>query len=94
MIDITLDKDNDLLIKNGDFVLGDCEGQDIEFLLESFKGEWKENPRVGAEIIKLVKSRATETRIKRDANEQLSNDGFKEIDISIDYPNVNVDAKR
>ena len=94
MTDIVLDTTNDLLIKNGDFVLNDTEGQDIAFLLESFKGEWKEHPLVGAEIIQLVKSRATETRIKRDVYEQLSNDGFRQIEIKIEYPDVNIDAKR
>lgn len=94
MQDFILNSEGDLQIKNGDFFIGDSEAQDIELIVKSFKGEWKEHPRNGAEIIKLVKSRATETKIKRDVNEQLSNDGFRQIEINIQYPDVNIDAKR
>ena len=94
MTDYLLTDTGDLSIVNGDFAIGDSELQDIELLITSAKGAWKEHPLTGVGIRQLVKSRATEVRIKRDINEQLTLDGFKSIDIDIDYPNVQVDANR
>jgi len=94
MTDLLLDEDLDLKIINGDFVLADTEVQDMELLISSNKGAWKEHPTTGVGVVQLIKSRATEVRIKRDINEQLTLDGFKNIDVDIDYPSVNVDANR
>lgn len=94
MTDFLLDDGLDLTIRNGDFAIADTEAQDIELLIRSQKGAWKENPLTGVGIAQLVKSRATEVRIKRDINEQLMLDGFINIEINIDYPEVNVDANR
>lgn len=94
MTDFFLDDDLDLTIVNGDFALSDTEVQDIDLIINSQKGAWKEHPLTGVGIHQLIKSRATEVRIKRDINEQLTLDGFKNIEINIDYPDVNVDANR
>ena len=94
MTDFLLDDNSDLTIKNGDFVLSDTEAQDVELLIRSSKGAWKENPLTGVGIAQLVKSRGTEVRIKRDINEQLLLDGFINVNIDINYPDVNVDANR
>lgn len=94
MNDLLLDENLDLKIINGDFVIADTEVQDIELLISSSKGSWKEHPTTGVGIAQLIKSRATEVRIKRDINEQLTLDGFINIDINIDYPEIHVDANR
>ena len=93
-MDYLLDNEGKMLLKNGDFVIGDSDGQEINLLLVSSPGDWKENPAVGCNIQTLLKSRSTETRIKKIINEQLTNDGFKKINIKLDYPNINVDAIR
>ncbi|MDP3679778.1 MAG: oxidase [Flavobacterium sp.] len=94
MTDFLLADDGDMTIANGDFLIGDSEAQDVELLITSSKGAWKEHPLIGVGIAQLVKTRATEVRIKRDINEQLMLDGFINIDIDIDYPDVHVDANR
>ena len=94
MTDLILDENLDLKIVNGDFVFGDTEAQDVELLIRASKGAFKEHSTTGVGIEQLVKSRATEVKIKRDINEQLMLDGFKNIDININYPEVNVDANR
>lgn len=94
MTDFLLSDDGEMRIENGDFVIGDSESQDVELLITSSKGAWKEHPLTGVGIAQLIKTRATEVRIKRDINEQLMLDGFKNIDIDIDYPDLNVDANR
>ncbi|WP_348814061.1 hypothetical protein [Flavobacterium maritimum] len=94
MTDFLLDDNGNMLIANGDFVIGDSEAQDVELLIKSSKGAWKEHPLTGVGIAQLIKSKATEVRIKRDINEQLMLDGFINIDIDIDYPDLHVDANR
>lgn len=94
MTDFLLNDDGDMTIANGDFLIGDSEAQDVELLITSSKGAWKEYPLTGVGIAQLVKTRSTEVRIKRDINEQLTLDGFINIDIDIEYPDVHVDANR
>jgi hypothetical protein len=94
MTDLLLTDTGGLMIVNGDFVIGDNEVQDVELLITSSKGAWKEHPLTGVGIAQLIKTRATEVRIKRDINEQLMLDGFKNIDVDIDYPDLHVDATR
>jgi hypothetical protein len=94
MTDFLLNDDGDMTIANGDFLIGDSEAQDVELLITSSKGAWKEHPLTGVGIDQLVKTRSTEVRIKRDINEQLTLDGFINIDIDIEYPDVHVDANR
>lgn len=93
-MDYLLNNDGKMIVKNGDFVIGESDGQEIELLLVSNPGDWKENPAVGCSMISLVKSRSTETKIKKVINQQLSNDGFKNIKIQMNYPDVSVDANR
>lgn len=94
MQDFIVDENYDLVIKNGDFAIGDSNSQEIDLLVRSFKGDWKQYPLLGAELLRLVKGRATEVRIKRDITEELKNDGFNIIKIKVDLPIVEVDAKR
>ncbi|MEO2080602.1 MAG: hypothetical protein ABGW88_13660 [Leeuwenhoekiella sp.] len=93
-MDFLLDSDNDLLIQSGDMVLGDSQAQEIEMLLVSYKGQWKESPLTGAAIHEMIKSRSTSPAIKREINVQLANDGFKTKKVTLDFPNVTVDAFR
>lgn len=50
MTDILLDKDGDILIENGDFVIGDATNQNQELILIAHKGEFKESPELGVGI--------------------------------------------
>lgn len=93
-MDYLLENNGRMQIKNGDFVIGDSDQQEIELLLISSPGDWKENPAVGVNLPQLVKSRSTETSIKKVINEQLIADGFKKVTIKLDYPNIEVDATR
>lgn len=48
--DILIDTNNDILIKIGDFVIGESTYQHIYLILSSQKGEWKANPLLGIGI--------------------------------------------
>jgi hypothetical protein len=92
--DILLDENGDLLIKDGDFVIGDSEKQEIESLLVSVKGEFKEFLLVGADIGKLLKSRSSQTAALKEIKTQLKQDDFDVSKIEIDGDNINVNATR
>lgn len=71
MVDFILDENGDLAIENGDFVLGEADQQNVELLLFSNKGEFKEFPLVGFGAINYIKSNVSEIEFKRDLKIQL-----------------------
>jgi len=91
--DFLQDDNNDLIIENGDFKVGDAESQHIQDLLLSAKGEWKEHPLVGAELQRELKAREY-TRAVREANIQLTADGYHINEIDITDSNITIDAER
>lgn len=92
--DFLLDDNGDLRIVNGDFVVGDAEAQHVDDLLYSFKGEWKENPLVGAEVQRQVKQRESLTKLKKNIRTALENDGYSNVSVSIDGEDININAER
>lgn len=55
MMDILLDREtDDLLIENGDFVIGRSDEQQQKLILIAEKGEWKEFPELGVGIDKML----------------------------------------
>lgn len=50
MQDFLMDENGDLLIQNGDFVIGNSELQHQEDILAAHKGEYKEYPEIGVGI--------------------------------------------
>jgi hypothetical protein len=92
--DILLDENGDLKIANGDFVIGDSNDQEIENLLVSAKGAFKEFPLVGGDIGKMLKSRSGQTAALKEIKYQLTNDGFDDLKIKIDEQDINVRATR
>ena len=83
--DILRDENNDLLIENGDFVIGESDQQHVLDILDSQKGEWKEFPLIGFGAINYIKTNVSEDEFKRDLKIQLSYD---------DYENSNIDLRQ
>lgn len=50
---ILLNEDNDLLVENGCLTVGDNEAMLAECILLANRGEYKETPLLGAEVIRL-----------------------------------------
>ncbi|MEQ3500594.1 oxidase [Tenacibaculum sp. SSH1-16] len=92
MKDILLDENGDLLIVDGDLVIGDAKQQSVETLILANKGEFKEFPLVGFGAINYVKSDVSEVEFKRDLKVQLEYIGFKnpEIDLSEGFENLKI----
>lgn len=92
MKDILLDTDGDLLIEDGDFVIGNSDTQNVESIVHNFKGEFKEYPLVGFGVINYVKTNTSEMKFKRDLKIQLENDNYTNpiIDISKGFDKLNI----
>lgn len=95
MIDLLLDENGDIQFDaNGELVYGEAEQQDVELILATRPGDWKEHPTTGVDIQRFVKSREAQATIAREITIQISDDGFKVSKVKVNYPNIEVDATR
>lgn len=92
--DILVEDNNDLLIENGDFVVGDSDIQHIDHIITAQPGEYKETPQLGFGVINYLKSNATKTKFKRDLRVQLNFDGYENpnIDLEDGFKNLKVEV--
>lgn len=75
MADILLDAENDLIIENGDLVLGESEMQEVGLILQTVQGEWKESPITGANLMREVRGDVSGLRRERNLRIQMKLDG-------------------
>lgn len=75
--DILLDEDNDLLIVNGDFVLGESEEQDIKMILQAVKNDYKQFPELGVNLVEHIESSGNSLKLKQDIKINLRMDDIK-----------------
>lgn len=73
--DILLDEAGDLAIVNGDFVIGDSIDQEVAALLQLNKGDLKEFPVLGTNLIELINSNTSELELKQIIKTELKRDG-------------------
>lgn len=92
--DILLDDTGDLKIENGDFVIGESDLQNVELIVESFKGEFKEFPNIGFGLLKYLKSDISETEFKRDLKVELEKDNYRNpiVDLSEGFGKLKIDV--
>ncbi|WP_187477852.1 oxidase [Amniculibacterium sp. G2-70] len=77
--DILLNEQNEILIVDGDFVIGQSDQQHVKHIVEAFKGEYKSNPLVGFGVINYLKrDEMIESEFKRDLKIQLTSDGYQD----------------
>jgi len=88
--------EKDLLIKNGDFVVGFADEQLIENVLLAHQGEVKEFPLIGVGIdrelnapVNYRNNRSLHRRIQL----QLTYDGAKDIRVIKEIDDLKIDAK-
>ncbi|SNA83426.1 conserved hypothetical protein [Flavobacterium psychrophilum] len=87
--DILLDTNFDLLIENGDFVIGDSDQQHVNCVFLAHQGEYKEFPKIGFGASNyLKKSKATKEKFIYDLTKQLKYDGYTEAEITNDFENL------
>ena len=73
--DFLVNEAGDLAIVNGDFVIGDSVDQEVAALLVGEKGDLKEDPIFGPNLIALLKSNISEIEVKQIIKNQLKRDG-------------------
>jgi hypothetical protein len=93
MDDILLTEGQELVIKNNDLVIGDCDDQNIYDILISEKGEWKLTPQIGCNAINFINSPFDVQAIKNIVRLNLEIDGFKVNEIFVSNDNDNIEIK-
>lgn len=63
--DILLDENNDLLIKNGDFAVGESEEQEIKMILQAVKNDYKQFPELGVDLVRQINKSGSERTLKQ-----------------------------
>ena len=82
--DILLDEQGDLLIRNGDLVIGDDSAQVLSLLVASVQGMWEQHPHAGIGLVKYLGAPLTPETIaiaQRDFDLQLKPEGYSESEI-------------
>ncbi len=88
-------EDKDLMIKNGDFVVGQSDAQHVENLLLLQKGEVKEFPLVGIGLRNYGLAPwhyTTRQKLKKNAGIQLKYDGVKKPVVNVEPDKISIDA--
>lgn len=77
--DFLTDIDGDLLIQNGDFVIGESDEQHILDIMQSMPGWFKQFPLVGFNPYQYLNARVSVTDLNKNAKIQLQADGYTNI---------------
>ena len=85
--DFLLGEDEDILIQNGDLVIGPSDNQHIEDIITSFAGDFKQFPQLGFGIMQYLKSENGKAAINEIKN-QLTGDGYQLANVNV----TNVDG--
>ena len=85
--DFLLDANGDLLIQNGDFVVGPSDNQHIDDIISSFAGAWKQFPILGVGIMQYLKSEEGQAAVAK-IKQQLQSDGYTVPQVTINNTNA------
>ena len=100
--DILLGDDGDLIIKNGDFLVGDSDVQHVNDIIEASPGYYKQFPILGVGIDSYMNSSGKEQQLNNAIRINLESDSYQlnGVDILTDAGIINsntqiyVDANR
>lgn len=76
MTGILIDNNCELATRGGFLALGNTAEQNAALILTTGKGDWKENPALGASIIQYLHSQASDITIERQIRLQLKLDNI------------------
>ncbi len=80
----------DLMILDGDFIIGESQLQEVEIILTLSQGELKQDPLLGANLMSYQNSSKSSQEIKSNVSIALQRDGKdynkikKELEIHVD----------
>jgi hypothetical protein len=90
MKDLLLNESGDFKIKDNDLSIGEADGQNINDILQSVKGDYKRSPQTGLNAISFLNGNASSADIKAQVKLQLELDGFRVKDIIIGRTKGNI----
>jgi len=89
---------NDLLIRNGDFVIGESDEQHIMDTINAFPGWWKENPPDGVGVFTYLNSAGQQQQLQKAIKLNLVSDGYTVtnpiIEVTQDSITINPNATK
>ena len=91
--DLQLDDIGDILLTNGDYVIGESDMQHIEDILDAYPGEYRNAPLLGVYLQRGING-LIDGSLRRDINLNLTSDNYTVKKIDITATNLNIDAER
>lgn len=89
---------DDIRIKNGDLVVGDSNGQEIEFILSAKAGQFYQFPTLGVGIVDEINSSISkqELKLKIKNNLEADDNRVNRVDVSggIDDLTIQIDSDK
>lgn len=76
MNDLRLDNDDDMIIKNGDFAVGESDMDDVSIVLRLNPGELKSDPVLGPALLRTNKSTVRPEKIEATAALHITRAGY------------------
>ncbi len=84
--------EDDIIIEDGDLVVGDSDRQHIEHILVAAPGHYKQNPLVGANITQML-SGPIGLSEKQNIKKALQSDGYNAKNIIFNEGGIEIDAE-
>ena len=91
--DILLGEDGDLLIKKGDFVIGESLTQEVETILTLVRGNLKSDPILGPDLVRRINGKETGSSISQAIRLSMERDNKYVNNISYKNGNFNIDVE-
>lgn len=87
--DILLNNDFDFELENGDIAIGESDNQDVDLMLYSNQGEWKNQPLFGANVQDYILSTKLQG-LKKHIKSQLKADGKSAKKMNINNSSIDI----
>jgi len=96
--DLLQNESGDMLIQNGDFVIGESDQQHCNDLIYSNIGWWKEYPAIGVNIMSFLSGSDVNQNLNQKIRQQLTADGYTVNALNVSVTNeeltLDLDATR
>lgn len=90
--DLKIDNDNNIIIKNGDFVISDSASEHAYSLLSLNRGDLKLTPKIGCDLIYELNSKISiflKDKLYNKIKKTFKEDGYDTFNLQFDIDNVN-----
>ena len=84
-VGLLLGDDEDLMVQDGELVVGPSDSQNVDIIIAANKGEFKEYPALGVGLINFLKKQnTTADALKREITVNLLVDSYKVSSYTVD----------